>query len=215
MCSAPISQYQQLPIRPPICSLCSSGSTPELWSSSSIFCFVIATLIEGGDRWWWGWGRRGTLVVSVEAAPPVVDSSSEASSDGEAKGHPDHRGELRCSPRSLVEKGRGDGIVGALGEVGDELDALGVDGPTRADRLHNITFSSGQKVKIARPFLPLCPTMKHSRRSSSAPAIKLSSFCKAVGPLSGPKRQKIVGQEVEDLARAPRSRRLCPPLSLP
>ena len=72
--------------------------------------------------------------MSVEAAPPVVDSSSEASSDGEAKGHPDHRGELRCSPRSLVEKGRGDGIVGALGEVGDELDALGVDGPTRADR---------------------------------------------------------------------------------
>ena len=70
-------------------------------------------------------------------------------------------------------------------------------------------------AKVARPFLPLCPTMKHSRRSSSAPAIKLSSFCKAVGPLSGPKRQKIVGQEVEDCARAPRSRRLCPPLSLP
>ena len=39
------------------------------------------------------WGRRGSLDKGVGASPPVVDRSSEASSDGEAKGHPDHRGE--------------------------------------------------------------------------------------------------------------------------
>ena len=31
-------------------------------------------------------GRRGSLADSVGTSPPVVDSSSEASSDGEAKG---------------------------------------------------------------------------------------------------------------------------------
>jgi hypothetical protein len=64
----------------------------------------------------------------------VIDSSREASPDGEAEGHPDHRGESRCSPRSLVEKGRRNGIVGALGEVGYEVNALGVEGSARADR---------------------------------------------------------------------------------
>jgi hypothetical protein len=34
----------------------------------------------------------------------------------------------------LVEKGRRNGIVGAPGEVGDEIDALRVDGAARADR---------------------------------------------------------------------------------
>ena len=34
---------------------------------------------------------------------------------GEAKGHPDHRGEPGSSPRSLVEKSQRDGIVGTLG----------------------------------------------------------------------------------------------------
>ena len=49
------------------------------------------------------WGRRGSLDEGVGASPPVVDSSSEASSDGrKAKGHPDHRGEPGCSPRGLV-----------------------------------------------------------------------------------------------------------------
>ena len=54
----------------------------------------------------------------------MVDRSSESSSNGEAKGHPDHRGEPGSSPRSLVEKSQRDGIVGALGEVRDEVDAL-------------------------------------------------------------------------------------------
>ena len=54
----------------------------------------------------------------------MVDRSSESSSNGKAKGHPDHRGEPGCSPRSLVEKSQRDGIVGALGEVRDEVDAL-------------------------------------------------------------------------------------------
>ena len=48
------------------------------------------------------WGRRGSLDEGVGASPPVVYSSSEASSDGKAKGHPDHRGEPGCSPRGLV-----------------------------------------------------------------------------------------------------------------
>ena len=47
------------------------------------------------------WGRRGSLDEGVGASPPVVYSSSEASSDGKAKGHPDHRGEPGCSPRGL------------------------------------------------------------------------------------------------------------------
>ena len=67
------------------------------------------------------------------ATPPVVDRSSESSSNGKAKGHPDHRGEPGCSPRSLVEKSQRDGIVGTLGEVRDEVNPLAIDGSTRAD----------------------------------------------------------------------------------
>ena len=67
------------------------------------------------------------------ATPPVVDRSSESSSNGKAKGHPDHRGEPGCSPRSLVEKGQRDGIVGTLGKVRDEVNPLAIDGSTRAD----------------------------------------------------------------------------------
>ena len=63
----------------------------------------------------------------------MVDRSSESSSNGKAKGHPDHRGEPGCSPRSLVEKGQGDGIVGTLGKVRDEVNPLAIDGSTRAD----------------------------------------------------------------------------------
>ena len=43
-------------------------------------------------------GAPGSLNKGMGTSPPVVDSSSEASSDGEAKGHPDHRGEPGCSP---------------------------------------------------------------------------------------------------------------------
>ena len=56
------------------------------------------------------WGRRGALVKGVGASPPVVDSSSEASSDGEAKGHPNHRG---VEPASIEEAGSWPvGVVG-------------------------------------------------------------------------------------------------------
>ena len=64
----------------------------------------------------------------------MVDRSSESSSNGKAKGHPDHRGEPGSSPRSLVEKSQRDGIVGASGEVRDEVNALAIDGATCADR---------------------------------------------------------------------------------
>ena len=67
------------------------------------------------------------------ATPPVVDRSSESSSNGKAKGHTDHRGEPGCSPRSLVEKSQRDGIVGTLGEVRDEVNPLTIDGSTCAD----------------------------------------------------------------------------------
>ena len=40
--------------------------------------------------------RRGSLAESVGTSPPLVDSSSVAPSEGEAKGHPDHRGEPGC-----------------------------------------------------------------------------------------------------------------------
>ena len=63
------------------------------------------------------WVHRGSPDRGVGTSPPVVDSSSETSPDGEAKGHPDHRGESGCSPRRLVEKGRWDGVVVALGEL--------------------------------------------------------------------------------------------------
>ena len=69
-------------------------------------------------------------------SPPVVDSSSEAPPNGEAKGHPDHRGESGCSPRRLVEKGRWDGVVVALGKLFEEVDALAVDGATRWRHTH-------------------------------------------------------------------------------
>ena len=64
----------------------------------------------------------------------MIDSCREASPDGEAEGHSDHRSQSGCSPRSLVEEGRRDGIIGAPGEMGDEIDALRVDGAARADR---------------------------------------------------------------------------------
>jgi hypothetical protein len=64
----------------------------------------------------------------------VIDSCREASPDGEAEGHSDHRSQSGCSPRSLVEEGRRNGIIGAPGEMGDEIDALRVDGAARADR---------------------------------------------------------------------------------
>ena len=42
-------------------------------------------------------GAPGSLNKGMGTSPPVVDSSSEASSDGEAnKGHPDHRGDGRA-----------------------------------------------------------------------------------------------------------------------
>ena len=63
----------------------------------------------------------------------MIDSCREASPDGEAEGHSDHRSQSGCSPRSLVEKGRRNGIIGAPGEMGDEIDALRVDGAARAD----------------------------------------------------------------------------------
>ena len=37
----------------------------------------------------------------------MVDSSSETSPDGEAKGHPDHRGESGCSPRDAWSRRAG------------------------------------------------------------------------------------------------------------
>ena len=39
---------------------------------------------------------------SVAARGIAVDSSSEASSDGKAKGHPDHRGQSGRSPRRVI-----------------------------------------------------------------------------------------------------------------
>ena len=63
----------------------------------------------------------------------MIDSCREASPDGEAEGHSDHRSQSGCSPRSLVEKGRRNGIIGAPGEVGNEVDAFSVDGAARAD----------------------------------------------------------------------------------
>ena len=77
--------------------------------------------------------RRGSLAKSREASPPVIDSCRKASPDGEAEGHSDHRGQSGCSPRSLVEKGRRNGIIGAPGEVGDEIDALRVGRHWRGD----------------------------------------------------------------------------------
>ena len=62
----------------------------------------------------------------------MIDSCREASPDGEAEGHSDHRSQSGCSPRSLVEKGRRNGIIGAPGEMGDEIDALRVDGAALA-----------------------------------------------------------------------------------
>ena len=50
-------------------------------------------------------------------APPVVDSRSEAATDGETKCHPDHRCKPGRSPRRLVKKGRWDGVVVALGKL--------------------------------------------------------------------------------------------------
>ena len=67
------------------------------------------------------------------ASPPAVNSSSEASTDGEGQGHPYHRGEAGCGPRGLIKEGKGDGVVSALGKVRDEIDSLGVDSATRAD----------------------------------------------------------------------------------
>ena len=82
----------------------------------------------------WRRRRRGSLAKSRETSPPVIDSCREASPDGEAEGHSDHRSQSGCSPRSLVEEGRRNGIIGAPGEMGDEIDALRVDGAARADR---------------------------------------------------------------------------------
>ncbi len=81
--------------------------------------------------------RRGSLAKSREASPPVIDSCRKASPDGEAEGHSDHRGQSGCSPRSLVEKGRRNGIIGAPGEVGDEIDALRVDGASHISHAHS------------------------------------------------------------------------------
>jgi hypothetical protein len=33
----------------------------------------------------------------------------------------------------LIKEGKGDGVISALGKVGDEINALGVDGSARAD----------------------------------------------------------------------------------
>ena len=62
-------------------------------------------------------GAPGVPGRGVGTSPPVVDSRSEASSDGEAKGHADHRCKPGRSPRRLVKKGRWDGVVVALGEL--------------------------------------------------------------------------------------------------
>ena len=63
------------------------------------------------------WEHRGTPDRGVGTSPPVEYSRSEASSDGEAKGHTDHRCKPGRSPRRLVKKGRWDGVVVALGEL--------------------------------------------------------------------------------------------------
>jgi hypothetical protein len=88
------------------------------------------------------------LAKSREASPPVIDSCRKASPDGEAEGHSDHRGQSGCSPRSLVEKGRRNGIISAPGEVGDEIDALRVDGAARADRDEHDEAHIGPDVTI-------------------------------------------------------------------
>ena len=66
------------------------------------------------------------------AFPPAVDSSSEASTDSKGQGHPYHRGKAGRSPRGLIKKGRGDGVISALSKVSDEGDSLRVEGSTRA-----------------------------------------------------------------------------------
>ena len=107
----------------------------------------------------------------MRTSPPVEDGSSEASSDGKAEGHPDHRCKPGRSPRRLVKKGRGDGVVVALGELRDEIDALAVDGAARANR-------DDDKAHVGRDVTVLvAPRMSRDR--------KVSRQARAVSVMSG------------------------------